>query len=390
MKKEHTGRHSAAVYLGFCVMMLALGAGDSLRGTLSPVFCGHFRLDAAGFSGIVSASYLGNFLFLLFGGRAMSRFSRKAAVGGCLALWLLAMLSMAWSDSYLLLAVGMGVMMGASTLLNTCMNLTVPQLRPQSSGTWVNLLFFIQGIGTSACQSLAGNMVTEFRQWQVLALLFAVYGIFAAPLLLAPRYPELPAEKSGKDAVRLLRDKRFYGYILVFSLYFVAEHGMMNWYVNGAVAMKWQTQGQAANVTAAFFGAVMVGRMVLSALPDRIGVGRALRLCACCAALLYCVGMILGKNGGACLVLCGFAASILYPTLVMSMALVWGPRAAGRAGGTVLALASIADIVFSACFGPFIQRVGYRAAFYLLPVSMVLCAAAILLLFRGRASEFSQ
>lgn len=371
------------LYLGFCILMIALGAGDSLRGTLSPVFCEHFSLDAVGFSGIVSASYVGNLLFLWFGGMLMSRTSCKTAVTVCLLCWICAMASMAVLDGYIWLALGMAVMMGASTMLNTCMNLTIPLLWPASSGFWVNLLFFVQGIGTSTCQSLAGNGISDFGQWKFLAFAFAIYGLLAAPLLLRPRYPmgeRKTAAKKGTESP--FRDPRFYGFILIFSFYFVAEHGMLNWYVNGAVAMGWQAQGGAANVTAAFFGAIMLGRLLLSPLPDRMGTFRALGLCACGAAILYLFGMLLGGSGAVCLVLAGFCAAILYPTLVMSITLVWGGEQSGSIGGKILSIASLADILFNACFGSLIQHAGYRAAFWVLPGGMALCALMILVVSR--------
>lgn len=384
--QQNTQKEAILLYFGFSIIMIALGAGDSLRGTLAPVFCEHFGLDAVGFSGIISSSYVGNFLFLWLGGALMSRTSCKRTIACCLLLWLSAMAAMAVFDGYQCLAVGMAVMMGASTMLNTCMNLTVPQLWPDSSGLRVNLLFFVQGIGTSLCQYLVGNHIASYAQWKILAICFAAYGLLTAPLLVIPRYPDAKQEdKSGNCPVSLYRDGRFYGFILIFSFYFIAEHGMLNWYVNGAVAMDWKTQGEAANVTAAFFGAIMLGRLLLSPLPDRIGTFRALRVCAAGAAILYIGGVVLGKTGAFCLVLCGFWAAILYPTLVMSIALVWGRQKAGSIGGKILSIASLADILFNACFGAIIEATGYRMAFWILPGGMAACAVAITLVFRNYA-----
>ena len=75
--------------------------------------------------------------------------------------------------------------------------------------------------------------------------------------------------------------------MLIIGLYFIAEHGIMNWLVSYATNALEVPMGQAANFTAVFFGCVMVGRLVLSSLVDKLGIYRCLRLFATSAAVLY-------------------------------------------------------------------------------------------------------
>nr|WP_276616007.1 MFS transporter [Paenibacillus timonensis] len=137
--------------------MIALGASDSLRGVFSVVFADHFRLTADQVAQIVTVSYGGNLFFLLVGGRLMDRFERKKAMLAMLIVWMLALLLFVLSDNFYAILIGMFLAMGASTLLSTTINIVTPLLFVTTPGLAVNFLFFVQGIGTTGSQSLAGN-----------------------------------------------------------------------------------------------------------------------------------------------------------------------------------------------------------------------------------------
>ena len=135
--------------------------------------------------------------------------------------------------------------------------------------------------------------------------------------------------------------------------------------------------GQAANFTAVFFGCVMVGRLVLSSLVDKLGIYRCLRLFATSSAVLYTVGVLLGAPGLWLLAVSGLLFSILYPTLVMLIPRFWPSHAASSASGLVLSVASLADILFNAVFGSLVDAVGYRTSFLIMPACMVGCTALL-------------
>lgn len=135
--------------------------------------------------------------------------------------------------------------------------------------------------------------------------------------------------------------------------------------------------GQAANFTAVFFGCVMVGRLVLSSLVDKLGIYRCLRLFATSAAVLYTVGVLLGAPGLWLLAVSGLLFSILYPTLVMLIPRYWPSHAASSASGLVLSVASLADILFNAVFGSLVDAIGYRTSFLIMPACMVGCTALL-------------
>ena len=158
-------KHTRLTFAAFVVLMVGLGSSDSLRGIFSPVFSSHFALSATQLGLIVTVSYIGNLVFLLVGGNVIERFEKKKALLALTGIWMAALAVFAFTDNYYLLLAGMFCAMGASTLLNTTLNLVTPLLLASSPAFFVNLLFFTQGIGTSGSQSLLGRYATDIGFW---------------------------------------------------------------------------------------------------------------------------------------------------------------------------------------------------------------------------------
>ena len=208
--------------------------------------------------------------------------------------------------------------MGTSTLLNTNMNLITTGMFAAAPGFFVNFLFFIQGIGTSGSQSIIGNWATDISSWHTVAWGLLAIGAVAMVLFVLFPMPEVQEQKTGDKASpkEIMACPAFLPLVLIIGLYFIAEHGIMNWLVSYATNALEVPMGQAANFTAVFFGCVMVGRLVLSSLVDKLGIYRCLRLFATSSAVLYTVGVLLGAPGLWLLAVSGLLFSILYPTLV--------------------------------------------------------------------------
>ena len=177
-------KHTRLTFAAFVVLMVGLGSSDSLRGIFSPVFSSHFALSATQLGLIVTVSYIGNLVFLLVGGNVIERFEKKKALLALTGIWMAALAVFAFTDNYYLLLAGMFCAMGASTLLNTTLNLVTPLLFASSPAFFVNLLFFTQGIGTSGSQSLLGRYATDIGFWHKTNLVLLALGA-AAVLLLA-------------------------------------------------------------------------------------------------------------------------------------------------------------------------------------------------------------
>lgn len=373
-------------FAAFVVLMVGLGSSDSLRGIFSTIFQQHFALSTTQLGLIVTVSYIGNLVFLLVGGNLSARFAKKRVLQVLMLIWMAALALFALTDSYPVLLVAMALVMGSSTLLNTTMNLITPLLFTAAPGFFVNFLFFTQGIGTSGSQLFLGSMADGFPFWQYTNLGLLVLGAAAFGMLLFCQVPEEPAVAPGAlpQAEGRLTDRLgvVVPFVLVFGFYFITEHGVMNWLVAYGTTGLEMTQAAASRYLSVFYGGVMLGRLVLSPLVDKLGVIRSMQLFGVISGVLY----VAGSLGGAALMplwaASGFFLSILYPTLVMSIRLYFPAQQVSGAAGTIISIASLADILFNVGFGRLVDLAGYRLSICVLPVSMVLFLITFLLFTR--------
>lgn len=363
---------SRLTFFAFVVLMVGLGSNDSLRGIFSTIFQEHFSLTTTQLGLIVTASYIGNLVFLLVGGNLSTRFSKKRVLQVLILIWMAALALFAFTSNYTVLLIGMALALGSSTLLNTTMNLITPLLFATAPGFFVNFLFFTQEIGTSGSQYILGSHADGFAFWQHTNLVLLILGAVAFVLLLFCNVPEeaaapadAPAQKGGYDWRIIVP------YVLVFGFYFIAEHGVMNWMVAYGVDGLGLPQGSAAKYLSVFFGGMMIGRLCLSPLVDKLGALKSLAAFGGVSCVLYLIGSLGGAVTMPVWGISGLSFSILYPTLVMSIRLYFPAQQVSGAAGTILSIASLADILFNVGFGKLVDMAGYAVSIRVLPLSVL-------------------
>ena len=82
--------------------------------------------------------------------------------------------------------------------------------------------------------------------------------------------------------------------MLVFGFYFIAEHGVMNWMVAYGVDGLGLPQASAAKYLSVFFGGMMIGRLCLSPLVDKLGALKSLAAFGGVSCMLYLIGSLGG------------------------------------------------------------------------------------------------
>ena len=363
---------SRLTFFAFVVLMVGLGSNDSLRGIFSTIFQEHFSLTTTQLGLIVTASYIGNLVFLLVGGNLSTRFSKKRVLQVLILIWMAALALFAFTSNYTVLLIGMALALGSSTLLNTTMNLITPLLFATAPGFFVNFLFFTQEIGTSGSQYNLGSHADGFAFWQHTNLVLLILGAVAFVLLLFCNVPEeaaapadAPAQKGGYDWRIIVP------YVLVFGFYFIAEHGVMNWMVAYGVDGLGLPQASAAKYLSVFFGGMMIGRLCLSPLVDKLGALKSLAAFGGVSCVLYLIGSLGGAVTMPVWAISGLSFSILYPTLVMSIRLYFPAQQVSGAAGTILSIASLADILFNVGFGKLVDMAGYAVSIRVLPLSVL-------------------
>ncbi|RZT01003.1 MFS transporter [Cuneatibacter caecimuris] len=373
------------IFTSFMMIMIGLGASDALRGVFAPIFQSHFRLNTVQLSMIITISYVGNLLFLSLGGMVVDRYKRKNVAIGVMVLWMGALVLYLATDHYICLLVGMLFAMGASTLMNTIINLTTPLVFLATPGLVVNTLFFIQGIGTSGSQSLVGNFADGIGSWKIANGILLALGAVGTVLLFFSKVPEREDEYTDLDKAREAEKNRkkpglkavfgnpaFYYISVSFGLYFVAEHGILNWlvtYLQNALGM---AASSASNYLAIFFGGMTLGRLLLAPVVQKLGAASSIKVFGTAGIALYVLGAAFGSRTVMLLSISGFLLSIIYPTMVLLIRRYYKIEVLATATGMIISAATLFDIAFNAVFGWISDILGLGRSFLILPVCGVL------------------
>ena len=378
--------------LCFGVLMLGLGSSDSLRGIFSPVFQEHYGVGGRGLSMMVVISYVGNLLFLSVGGKMMDTFDRKKVAMGMLGIWMAAVLLNVLTDSYPMILLSMFLALGASTMLNTTVNLLTPMVCAGYAGMMVNIFFFIQGIGTSGSQFLLGRFAFSYDGWKMInGVLFAVglvsLGLFTMVNLKPEKEKTKPKTSQKKKPQDMPGASIFWLLVLMMGFYFIGEHGIMNWMLTYCMNALQMPSHTASAYLSIFWGGMTVGRLVFAPVVQKLGVRKSLKYFGGAGTVLFVAGVLSGSKGVILLSGSGLLISILYPTMVLFFQQIYPSSVVATKTGAIISAATIADIVFNAGFGALSDSVGIQISFLILPVCMVLYYCFYLLLLRVSPSE---
>ena len=374
--------------LCFGVLMLGLGSSDSLRGIFSPVFQEHYSVGGKGLSMMVVISYVGNLLFLSVGGKMMDTFDRKKVA--MLGIWMVAVLLNVLTDSYPMILLSMFLALGASTMLNTTVNLLTPMVCAGYAGMMVNIFFFIQGIGTSGSQILLGRFAFSYDGWKMInGVLFAVGLVSLVLFAMVNLKPEKikPKTIQKKKPQDMPGASIFWLLVLMMGFYFIGEHGIMNWMLTYCMNALQMPSHTASTYLSIFWGGMTVGRLVFAPVVQKLGVRKSLKYFGGAGTVLFVTGVLSGSKGVILLSSSGLLISILYPTMVLFFQQIYPVSVVATKTGAIISAATIADIVFNAGFGALSDSMGIQISFLILPVCMVLYYCFYLLLLRVSPSE---
>ncbi|SHL64945.1 Fucose permease [Anaerocolumna jejuensis DSM 15929] len=370
--KTKEGSRNAMIFISFMLIMIAMGANDSLRGIFAMVFREHFRLNATQVSSIITVSYLGNLVFLFLGGALIDRFQKKRVFICVLFIWMSGILLFILTDNYLVLLVGMFLCVGASTLINTTINILVPVIFTASPGLIVNVLYFVQGIGTSGSQNGIGRLTLGITAWKAVNIGLIVLAAAGLMVLFFQDIPDVKGEKKAVSYKAVMKTPAFLFLTLLFGFYFIAEHGILNWLLLYGTQELTMTTKTAAGYLSVFFGGITAGRLLFAPAVHKLGAAKSIGIFGTIGTIFYAAGILLGGKWVVLLSISGLSISIVYPTLVLMIRSFFKEEGIATATGAIISLATVYDICFNAFFGKLTEWIGLRASFYILPASMLI------------------
>ncbi len=360
-------------------LMVILGASDALRGIFTPLFTSVFGFSMSQVGFIVSASYLGNLICLLFGGMILDRIGRKKAMALFIIALALSEILLLFGNNYVLLVLGFFLALGISTLLNTTLNLLSDSFSATKSLMLLNALFFLQGIGTSGSQLILSRYSSSVGVWNGTLIAMA---ILLVPLaLITMKLKDEGKAVSAETEEIKGAEKTEYGMIILIALtlglYLIAEHGITNYIIMYGTEYIGISAAAAGLALSLYSAGIMIGRLVLGTIVDKVGAEKMLFISLVGATIIATAAFSLSVLP--LLFLVGLAISIVYPTTV-SLVRKHAPATLGARATTVaVSAASILDVIFNAVFGKAIDSFGYGSSMPVLCVALGI--SAILMIF---------
>lgn len=366
------------LYIISAALMVILGVSDALRGIFTPLFTSVFGFDMSQVGVIVSASYLGNLICLLFGGMILDKIGRKKAMAFFIIALALAELLLLLGSNYAILVFGFFLALGISTLLNTTINLISDSFSATRSLMLLNALFFLQGIGTSGSQLILSRYSSSIAVWNGVLITMAVLLIPLAILVMRMKEEKREDKADGRtitDNTGKMQTGMIALIALTLGLYLIAEHGITNYIIMYGTSYLQISAAEAGLALSLYSAGLMIGRLVLGTVVDRIGAEKMIFLSLVIATLVAIATF--ATSVLTLLFIVGLAISIVYPTTV-SLVRKHAPISLGARATTIaVSAASILDVIFNAVFGKAIDSFGYGRT---MPVLCIALAASALLM----------
>ncbi len=359
------------------ILMVVLGASDAMRGIFSPLFIESFGFTVEQIGIIMAVSYLGNLVCLLFGGAILDKIGFKKA-------FLLFLFALAFSElllilgrNYAFILIGFFLTLGISTLLSTSINIISNEFSNTNALMFLNILFFIQGIGTTLSQLLLSNFSSSIYAWNIAlicfsALLSLIALSFARTDFISSKTNEKEIMTTNK--MQCKSNTKLFALTISLAFYLIAEHGVTNYIMMyGHEYLKLEKEYVGTALASFSFG-IMAGRLIIAPVIHKIGKWRVLLLLMTLNVISLAAVFVFDILN--LVFLSGLSCSIVYPTLVNLAKDFVSASMEARATTTVVSIASAFDISFNFIFGFAITKIGYKIAIELIPLS-----ATISLLF---------
>ena len=368
------------LYAVSALLMVILGVSDALRGIFTPLFTSVFGFSMSQVGFIVSASYLGNLICLLFGGMILDRIGRKKAMSLFIIALALSEILLFFGSNYGILVIGFFLSLGISTLLNTTLNLLSDSFSATKSLMLLNALFFLQGIGTSGSQLVLSRFSSSQSVWNGTLIAMAVLLIPLSVIVM--RLKDEGKASSSADKETAGTQKTETGMIILIALtlglYLIAEHGITNYIIMYGTEYVKISAAEAGLALSLYSAGIMIGRLVLGTIVDRIGAEKMLFISLVAATVIASAAFALSILP--LLFLVGLSISIVYPTTV-SLVRKHAPASLGARATTIaVSAASILDVIFNAVFGRAIDSFGYGSSMPVLCIALGISAVLMILI----------
>lgn len=354
LKDKHIARIvTVGAFFGFFIF----GFSDNLKGPMLPVLMEGFGLSYAQGSNILLMLYLGFMLSILGSGFLAGKYGNRTILllAGLIISAAVTGMSMVQVQLFLYpLYFLIGISLGG---IEIGANGAITDIYHEKSGRFLNLLAVFHGAGSMMAPWLMGIILGKGLPWQ------AVYKGSVIPILMFPllfiflkiitKGEKLIHQKSDTNNKDIFRNMNLFLLAIIIFLYVSSEISFSSWLVDYLYKVRSFSIKSASIMLTAFWGLVMLGRLIASFIVDKIGYIKSLIISVSLAIISFSAGILPGKMFVYFLPLTGLFLALIFPT-VTALATVLFPDKKSRVFSYLFFFAGLGGLA-----GPWL--VGYSA-----------------------------
>ncbi len=375
-KSRSSNSYTYFAIFSLVLVMLGLSFAGGSRGVMLPLMKEDLNLSDSTYGWIFLISMAGSITFNFIVGKTFHIMGNKLVMvlGAIVNTSSLVLLAFSANTFQFLLAHFIGAAGGAFLLFG--INYTTPLFNVTFQAALLNIVHGSFGLGSTVIQKLSGYLLVSGMTWRQLILYIVFFQLFALLWILFSKYPSIKEYSEGGEVKKEkkaypLQDKLTYYFIFALGLGLLGEHGINTWLVNYLKFGFGINEDVGANYLSIFFALFTIGRFAGGFLLEKIGYFKGVMIAQIISFVIYMTAITLGENGVFLFPLAGILQSIIYPTIIYTVSLVFKESVTQYLSIIVIGV----DIVINVTnffFGNLNDLVGVRLAFYLIPIQVMI------------------
>lgn len=359
-----------------CITFFSLGISTAVIGPILAELANNTQSTLSAIGAVISAMFLGALISQIISGPIIDRFGQKLVLSISLLLIGVGMLTFTFSHSIelMLLLVFLGGLGHGAVDLSA--SVLVARTFSQRSVSAVNLLNFFFGLGAFIGPVFVSRAYASTGSGLMVVVINAIIFLLVFPFILRLNIPSQSANVEPFQLKIPLVYRTFPIWIfgLVILIYVGSENGLGGWissYMTQTVSF---TQDNAALVSAGFWLALTIGRLVsawigMSWSPEKILLSSM--GCALAGSLLFASSTGNPVTTILAVILTGFGFGAIYPTTIAIINNTYQSNA-GKATSLVAALGSLGGVLMPWIQGIILERFGPSASAWFVMVLVLL------------------
>lgn len=356
---------------------------ESSRGNFIPFFIEEFNISNSTISLILALNTVGCVIGSFIGGQLCEKLGHKLVfiLGTFVAT--IAVFMAPFISSIYFLALFYFIFGIGRSALSVSVDSLVPVLSIGFEVILMNITHFMYGFGSFAGQSICGKLLFLGISWRSI---YAYLGIFFVASIIFASFMKIPnmhilQENQSMNKKDLYKNPLILIFVIAVTFYILSESIANTWFINYIRTTYKLNPAEASIYASLFFFFFAAGRLLGGFIVNKLGDIRGLKFFILIAALCVLLGLIFKKSGLILISISGFFMSIGFPTFMVVISKAFNQNSS-LAIGLITTLSNILFVILFYFVGVINDLVGTYAAFYMTPLSLIICFIMITIISR--------